>query len=137
MSEARAKHLQDLIEKSKGRPAWNRGKTYVFRQKTEYANRGSWLQALTRVYGDKCMRCGWGEESCDAHHIRPKSKGGRHEIANGIILCPNCHRLADRGRIPVSELWRIRSAAVPQCEFVDPSPRRKRPHYQPKKKQGS
>jgi hypothetical protein len=43
-------------------------------------------------YGDKCMHCGWDEATCDAHHRQPKSKGGKNTIANGIILCPNCHR---------------------------------------------
>ena len=35
----------------------------------------------------------------DVHHIVPWSKCKEHNYGNLIALCPNCHRLADRGRI--------------------------------------
>ena len=35
----------------------------------------------------------------DIHHIVPWSKCKEHNYENLIALCPNCHRLADRGRI--------------------------------------
>ena len=35
----------------------------------------------------------------DIHHIVPWSKCKEHKYENLIALCPNCHRLADRGRI--------------------------------------
>lgn len=35
----------------------------------------------------------------DIHHIVPWSDRQKHEYENLIALCPNCHRLADRGRI--------------------------------------
>jgi 5-methylcytosine-specific restriction endonuclease McrA len=55
------------------------------------------------------MRCGWSEGSCDTHHIIPKSEGGEYSIENGVILCPNCHRLADAGKINKQELFEIKS----------------------------
>ncbi|NCQ35041.1 HNH endonuclease [bacterium] len=40
------------------------------------------------------MSCGWDKARCDAHHREPKAKGGKHTIQNGMVLCPNCHRIA-------------------------------------------
>lgn len=41
----------------------------------------------------KCILCGWGEATCDIHHIIEKHKGGTDESNNLIIVCPNCHRI--------------------------------------------
>ena len=89
---------------------WNKGKTYIHKSKGIYANKGAWNQAIRRVYKNECMRCGWKDGSCDTHHIIPQSKGGQFTIENGIILCPNCHRLADLGKITIAELKRIKNA---------------------------
>ena len=35
----------------------------------------------------------------DIHHIVPWSKCKEHNYENLIALCPNCHRLTDKGRI--------------------------------------
>ena len=40
----------------------------------------------------------------DIHHIVPWSKCKEHNYENLIALCPNCHRLADRGRIDKKSL---------------------------------
>lgn len=90
---------------------WNKGKTYVHQSKRIYANKGAWNKALRRLFPDKCMRCGWAEASCDTHHILPKSKGGSYSLENGIILCPNCHRLADSGILSEQDLRIIRMNA--------------------------
>ena len=90
---------------------WNKGKTYVHASKEEYANKGSWNAAMRRLYPDVCMRCGWQEASCDTHHIIPKSEGGCYSIKNGIILCPNCHRIADVGILSPDELRTIKQNA--------------------------
>lgn len=47
----------------------------------------------------KCFICGWDEDSCDIHHILPKSKGGKDDFSNLSVLCPNHHRLADRKKL--------------------------------------
>jgi hypothetical protein len=78
------------------------------------ARKESWRKALVKMFSDTCMRCGWNLAPCDAHHILPKSKGGTQTVENGILLCPNCHRLADCGLIPAEELASIRNATVPQ-----------------------
>ena len=64
------------------------------------------LQASTRTVSKilarlniGCSRCGWNEAICDIHHIKPTSKGGSDEHYNLTYLCPNCHRLAHRGKV--------------------------------------
>lgn len=91
---------------------WNKGKTYVFSSKKTYANKGAWNKAMRRLYSGECMRCDWSEAHCDTHHIVPKNTGGKYTLENGIILCPNCHRLADLGILTAVELRQIKSRAT-------------------------
>lgn len=97
------------LERVRPKVPWNKGRSYVFSRKTEYANKGSWNEAMRRLFPDRCMRCGWSEAACDTHHIQPRSHGGKYTIENGAILCPNCHRLAHCGVVSVSELVSIRA----------------------------
>lgn len=97
-------------------PSWNKGKSYTLAQRTVYANKAAWKRALVRAFGDVCMRCGWDEAPCDAHHLTPKREGGKLSITNGMLLCPNCHRLAEVGKVPLRELADIRSNA----ELINP-----------------
>jgi hypothetical protein len=90
---------------------WNKGKSYIHQSKGVYANRGAWNMAMRRVYPDKCMICGWEEASCDTHHLVSKSQGGKYSIDNGVVLCPNCHRLADNGKISLERLKDAKSKA--------------------------
>ncbi len=72
---------------------WNEGKSYSIQSgKRCYKTRHSWAKAVIRHYGNRCSICGWDKARCDAHHRKEKSSGGKHTIANGIVLCPNCHR---------------------------------------------
>lgn len=87
---------------------WNKGLSYTIAKRKVYANKGAWKNAMVRMFTDRCMRCGWSEAHCDTHHIVPKREGGQRTLENGILLCPNCHRLADVGRIVRRELIRIR-----------------------------
>ena len=78
--------------------AWNEGKSYAILDGEHcYKNRAAWSKAVIRHYGNTCMRCGWDEARCDAHHIVPKAQGGLNTIANGKVLCPNCHRVEHEG----------------------------------------
>lgn len=54
----------------------------------------------------QCEWCGTDVDSPDTHHIKPRKEGGPNEKGNLIILCPNCHRKADRGMISRSKLRR-------------------------------
>lgn len=79
---------------------WNEGKSYAIRNGEHcYRTRHGWAKAVVRHYGNQCERCGWKEARCDAHHRIPKAQGGLHTISNGIVLCPNCHRVEhEQGR---------------------------------------
>jgi len=55
-------------------------------------------EKVRRRFGElACFVCGWEESSCDVHHVIPKRDGGSDDLSNLTILCPNHHRLADRG----------------------------------------
>lgn len=86
-SEVRAKRAQEEA-------AWNKGRTYPIESgERVYKTRHAWAKAVIRHYGNKCERCGWSEARCDAHHRTKRSRGGAHTIKNGIVLCPNHHRI--------------------------------------------
>ena len=47
-----------------------------------------------------CRCCGlMGVRSLEHHHIKPRSRGGKHDTANVVRLCRLCHRLAQQYRI--------------------------------------
>ncbi len=41
---------------------------------------------------------------CEAHHLEPWSKGGRTDLADGVLLCPRHHRAIHDGRYAVTAL---------------------------------
>lgn len=94
-----------------GHAPWNKGKTYIFKARQVYSHKHTWQMALKRLYGDRCMSCGWDQASCDAHHIEPRRSGGKYIIDNGVILCPNCHRLAENGKFSEEDLHAMRDAS--------------------------
>jgi len=51
-----------------------------------------------------CSFCGWNEYACDLHHIHGRVVEDADEYSNLAYLCPNCHRLADSGIIPIEWL---------------------------------
>lgn len=66
-----------------------------------------------RFYGDRCMRCDWADDTCDVHHITPRRDGGTDEMHNLAVLCPNCHRMADKGRLSPEQLRALAAARAP------------------------
>lgn len=54
-----------------------------------------------------CFRCGWNEASCDVHHIHGKKIENFNDHTNLTILCPNCHRMAQTGVIPINEIEKL------------------------------
>lgn len=59
----------------------------------------AWIRAQAiKKYGKTCELCGY-RLTLDSHHIMPKKEGGKHEINNLIVLCPNCHALITRKTI--------------------------------------
>ncbi len=55
----------------------------------------------------QCKLCG-KKNSAQVHHIVPKSKGGKNEFTNLIMLCGRCHMLLSP--VPdwlLTKVWRI------------------------------
>jgi predicted nucleic acid-binding Zn ribbon protein len=55
---------------------------------------------LIKVYGDKCMKCGWddvnhwtGKVPIELNHIDGNPEN--HKLNNVELLCPNCHSLSE------------------------------------------
>lgn len=62
----------------------------------EIHNNNSFSEIARCYYGDFCHECGWNKGPCEAHHIIPRSKGGKSTLRNCVVLCPNCHSLEHR-----------------------------------------
>jgi hypothetical protein len=52
----------------------------------------------------ECEWCDEHHDHLEVHHIKPRSEGGPNEASNLIVLCPNCHRKADRESITRTNL---------------------------------
>jgi len=64
---------------------------------------GTFRMAVTDAYGRACAVT--GEHSLpalDAAHIRPYKDGGLHDLANGLLLRSDIHRLFDKGYVTVT-----------------------------------
>ena len=71
---------------------------------------------LIYAFHFRCCICGWylhqkmqgtkfqKQWGCEFHHILPVCEGGENEMDNVVLLCPNCHKEAHAGLIPISEL---------------------------------
>jgi 5-methylcytosine-specific restriction endonuclease McrA len=68
-----------------------------YRKSTSYRYRNHLNAKIKKIISTSiCFNCGWDKTTCDVHHVIPRKKGGTDELHNLIIVCPNCHRLADR-----------------------------------------
>lgn len=60
------------------------------------------------IFGRAKQVCEWCEsgplDNPEVHHIKPRNKGGPNKSNNLIVLCPTCHRKADRGGISQTKL---------------------------------
>lgn len=51
-----------------------------------------WAVAVKHIVGYKCVLCG-NSENLNSHHIESRTNPAlRLELANGICLCPKCHK---------------------------------------------
>lgn len=57
--------------------------------------------------GKACELCGWAETVCDIHHIVEVSDGGRNELDNLIVVCPNHHRMIHKNLVSKDNLIRV------------------------------
>ncbi len=58
-----------------------------------------------------CVICGF-DATVHAHHITPRSKGGDHDPANLVTLCPNHHAMVHRKMITAAALTAAIAARV-------------------------
>lgn len=73
----------------------NKGKRYTIKERNEvFSSRKAWSDAVKLACGDQCEICGWNEGACDVHHRVARHQGGKNTVENGIVLCPNHHRIA-------------------------------------------
>ncbi len=61
----------------------------------------------------KCMVCGEKDiRVLDVHHIKPFADGGSNKPSNLSVLCPNCHKKAQKGLIHPPSLAQILTGKV-------------------------
>jgi len=59
-----------------------------------------WRRCFQRKYKG-CQNCGWNKDICDVAHIKSRKNGGEYKESNLLYLCPNCHRLYDKGKLKI------------------------------------
>jgi HNH endonuclease len=57
--------------------------------------------------GAGCQICGWNRDTVDACHLVPTRAGGALDTSNIVLLCPNHHRLLDRGKLSAEEMMKL------------------------------
>ncbi|UKB80963.1 HNH endonuclease [Chryseobacterium sp. MEBOG07] len=63
-----------------------------------------------KVFQMHFFECAWCcEKLTERHHIEEYSKGGKHEVDNLILLCPNCHTQVHKNEISESDLLKRKS----------------------------
>lgn len=80
-------------------------RNYRFKSKSEVSMKTLYKQ-LSHL---PCQICGWKEASRDIHHIIPVSKGGKNELNNLIVVCPNHHRMIHSELITEEELLKYKT----------------------------
>lgn len=113
------KFCKRRFEKKKGRGQYGyfcSHKCYMKFWKLDPENRekcNQWTKNSKRKFKDKikkigCVICGF-DRAIDFAHIVSKKDGGKKDRFNTAILCPNHHRLYDRGLLTESEKKKIKS----------------------------
>ena len=70
---------------SKPKKPWNVGMTYQNHgDERVYKNKKAWANAVVRVRGAACERCGWDKARCDVHHRVARCDGGLFQSAPAI-----------------------------------------------------
>ncbi len=73
----------------------------------KYIRNHLFAKSIRSVY-ERCAICGFQYDYIlDAAHIVPVADGGTDTYDNGLGLCPNCHRMFDKGFLLVDETGHI------------------------------
>jgi len=59
-----------------------------------------WRRYFQKKYSS-CQNCGWDKDRCDVAHKKSRKLGGKYIESNLLYLCPNCHRLYDKGKLKI------------------------------------
>ena len=86
----------------------------------EFDSKESWAKTLKLLFGDYCSICGWKETTCDSHHIIFTKNKGKNVIQNGIILCPNHHRMVHKKLISQEYLLELNRKKIESIKLVEP-----------------
>lgn len=75
----------------------NNGIAATAQKRLSYKYR-KWREYVLERDGGRCRVCGSKESVMNAHHILPFSKypEDRYNVANGLTLCPHCHKALHR-----------------------------------------
>jgi putative restriction endonuclease len=79
---------------------------------------GAFRILVTDTYGRRCAVT--GERTLpvlEAAHVRPYADGGRHEVANGILLRSDLHTLFDGGYVTITPDYRLEVSRRIRDEF--------------------
>lgn len=99
-------------------PAGDRyGKEQTYRPRL---GQGAFRLAVTDAYGRACAVT--GEHSLpvlDSAHIQPFASGGPHEVANGLLLRADLHRLYDQGYVTVTPDHEFRVSGALRDEYAN------------------
>ena len=82
-----------------------------FRERPEYQD---WRDAVFRLFGQKCIRCGYAG-NIHAHHVMPVNEYPElaFEPTNGVPLCGNCHTEVKGDELAhVDDLKRLQRAVL-------------------------
>lgn len=105
-SQARGSRYCSLACKDVGQSRVQTG-----RRKVETWKSSAFRGMVRALFIDRCAICGWDEALNDVAHIEARKHGGADTIENIVMLCPNHHRLYDRGKISRATILEAR----PNC----------------------
>jgi 5-methylcytosine-specific restriction protein A len=86
--------VEGLVHEEEYGIAWQR-RAYLFQQAP--TRNKQFVQELQGLYQGRCQICLWdprgryGESLCHGHHIHWLSRGGKDDMKNMILVCPNHH----------------------------------------------
>ena len=79
---------------------------------------GTFRLSVEDAYGRACaVTTEHSRPALEAAHIRPYAREGPHEIANGLLLRADVHRLFDKGYLTVTPDWRLEVSPRLRAEF--------------------
>lgn len=76
---------------------------------------------LYETHGHYCWLCTkkFPAQKLTLHHIKPRAFKGQTTLANGMILCQNCHfNIVNRIKYNTTEYWEVMDEALKNAEIL-------------------